>query len=88
MKPPRSLGEAILWLRTTKGWTDGELGQRSGLARTTINDFINNRCYPSLGSLIAIARAFNLAIAITFYNPAQPDERMEVLLTETRQQDK
>jgi len=51
------------WLKATledKGWTQGELGRRSGVSRGAISNIISKRRLPSPESCVNFAKAFNI----------------------------
>ena len=45
-------------LRTERGWSQTELGERLGVSRQTVNAIENERYDPSLPLAFVIARAF------------------------------
>ena len=49
-------------LRARRGWSQGELADRLGVSRQTINAIENGRYDPSLPLAFAIAATFGLAI--------------------------
>ena len=49
-------------LRTERGWSQTELGERLGVSRQTINAIENERYDPSLPLAFVIARVFGLPI--------------------------
>jgi len=53
-------------LRTERGWSQTELGERLGVSRQTVNAIENERYDPSLPLAFQIARAFSLAIEQIF----------------------
>ena len=53
-------------LRTERGWSQTELGERLGVSRQTVNAIENERYDPSLPLAFLIARAFGLAIEQIF----------------------
>jgi putative transcriptional regulator len=53
-------------LRTERGWSQTELGERLGVSRQTVNAIENERYDPSLPLAFQIARAFGLAIEQIF----------------------
>ena len=53
-------------LRTERGWSQTELGERLGVSRQTVNAIENERYDPSLPLAFGIARAFGLAIEQIF----------------------
>ncbi|HLP02910.1 MAG TPA: helix-turn-helix transcriptional regulator [Opitutaceae bacterium] len=57
-------------LRTEKGWSQGELADRLGVSRQTINAIEGERYDPSLPLAFAIARLFRSRIEDLF----EPDE--------------
>ena len=53
-------------LRTERGWSQTELGERLGVSRQTVNAIENERYDPSLPLAFVIARAFGLTIEQIF----------------------
>ena len=53
-------------LRTQRGWSQMELGERPKVSRQTINAIENLRCDPSLPLAFEIARVFEMPIEATF----------------------
>ena len=53
-------------LRTERGWSQTELGERLGVSRQTVNAIENERYDPSLPLAFQIARAFGLTIEQIF----------------------
>ena len=53
-------------LRTERGWSQTELGERLGVSRQTVNAIENERYDPSLPLAFQIARAFSLTIEPIF----------------------
>ena len=53
-------------LRTERGWSQTELGERLGVSRQTVNAIENERYDPSLPLAFQIARAFGLTIEQVF----------------------
>ena len=54
-------------LRTERGWSQTELGERLGVSRQTVNAIENERYDPSLPLAFLIARAFALPIEQLFF---------------------
>jgi len=54
-------------LRTERGWSQSELGERLGVSRQTVNAIENERYDPSLPLAFLIARAFGLTIEQLFF---------------------
>jgi putative transcriptional regulator len=54
-------------LRTERGWSQTELGERLGVSRQTVNAIENERYDPSLPLAFVIARAFALPIEQLFF---------------------
>ncbi|MBW8760095.1 MAG: helix-turn-helix transcriptional regulator [Burkholderiales bacterium] len=53
-------------LRSERGWSQTELGERLGVSRQTVNAIENQRYDPSLPLAFQIARAFGLTIEQIF----------------------
>jgi putative transcriptional regulator len=54
-------------LRTGRGWSQTELGERLGVSRQTVNAIENERYDPSLPLAFLIAKAFALPIEQLFF---------------------
>jgi putative transcriptional regulator len=54
-------------LRTARGWSQTELGERLGVSRQTINAIENERYDPSLPLAFLISKAFGLPIEQLFF---------------------
>jgi putative transcriptional regulator len=54
-------------LRTERGWSQTELGERLGVSRQTVNAIENERYDPSLPLAFLISRAFGLSIEQLFF---------------------
>ena len=53
-------------LRTARGWSQGELGERLSVSRQTVNAIENERYDPSLPLAFAIAKLFKCRIEDVF----------------------
>jgi len=53
-------------LRSERGWSQTELGERLGVSRQTVNAIENGRYDPSLPLAFTIARIFELTIEQVF----------------------
>ena len=53
-------------LRAERGWSQGELAERVGVSRQTINAIETERYEPSLGLAIKLARLFGLPVERVF----------------------
>jgi len=59
-------------LRQANGWSQGELGERLGVSRQTINALESGKCDPALSLAFRIARLFGESIERLFlYEDAQ-----------------
>jgi putative transcriptional regulator len=56
----------IRLLRAEKGWSQGELADRVGVSRNSINSVENGKFDPSLPLAFRIAHAFGLAVEEVF----------------------
>ena len=54
-------------LRTERGWSQTELGERLGVSRQTVNAIENERYDPSLPLAFVISKAFQLPIEQLFF---------------------
>ncbi len=57
---------AVRQLRADRGWSQGELGQRLGVSRQTVNAIENGKYDPSLPLAFKIARLFGRRIEDIF----------------------
>jgi putative transcriptional regulator len=58
---------SIRELRTERGWSQTELGERLGVSRQTVNAIENERYDPSLPLAFLIAKVFALPIEQLFF---------------------
>lgn len=58
--------ERIKQLLTAQGWTKYKLAKESGLAQSTIINIFNHNTVPSIVTLEAICKAFNITLAQFF----------------------
>ena len=56
-------------LRAERGWTQGDLAERLGVSRQTINAIETEKYEPSLSLAFSIARLFALRIDEVFDGP-------------------
>ncbi|MEQ9724666.1 helix-turn-helix transcriptional regulator [Pseudomonas sp. WHRI 8822A] len=56
-------------LRTARGWSQAELGERLGVSRQTVNAIETGRYDPSLPLAFKIARLFERSIETIFQAP-------------------
>jgi len=54
-------------LRTHQGWSQGELGERLGVSRQTVNAIETEKYDPSLPLAFRVARLFGKRIEDVFY---------------------
>ena len=54
-------------MRTERGWSQTELGERLGVSRQTVNAIENERYDPSLPLAFLISKAFGLPIEQLFF---------------------
>ena len=59
-------------LRSERGLSQGELAQKLGVSRQTINAIENDRYTPTLGLAIAIARFFDKSVEEVFHADGKP----------------
>lgn len=60
------IGEQIKRIRKTKGFTQNELAEFSGLSRSYLSDIENNRKNPSVETVKKLAESFNMKLVISF----------------------
>lgn len=60
-----TVASQVLDMRTKRGWTQKQLAKHSGLSTLTIHR-IENKKNTSVGALIAIAAAFDVALMVSF----------------------
>jgi putative transcriptional regulator len=53
-------------LRTEKQWSQGQVAQRTGVARQTINAIENSRSVPTLELALKLAQAFDRTVEQLF----------------------
>lgn len=53
-------------LRATRGWSQGDLADRAGVSRQTINAIETERYEPSLGLALQLARLFGKPVEEIF----------------------
>jgi putative transcriptional regulator len=58
-------------LRGERGWSQGDLGDRLGVSRQSVNAIETGRYDPSLPLAFRIAELFGLAIEQVFESPSQ-----------------
>ena len=58
-------GEDIRRLRKGKSWTQQELADRVGVAKTTVLDWEKDRYFPEGKNLANLARALSVSMAIS-----------------------
>jgi len=58
-------------LRTTRGWSQQELGERLEVSRQSVNAIETGRYDPSLPLAFRIAELFGLAIEDVFVSPSK-----------------
>lgn len=56
----------ITGMRSARGWSQGELAQRVGVSRQTINSIETGRFEPSLGLALKLARLFAQPVEALF----------------------
>ena len=56
-------------LRSVRGWTQEELGQRLGVSRQAVNALETEKHDPSLDLAFRIARLFGKSVEAIFENP-------------------
>ena len=60
--------------RTTKGWSQGELANRLGVTRQTINAVETNRYDPSLPLALRAAKLLGVPVDTLFLDDWEPQE--------------
>jgi putative transcriptional regulator len=63
---PVAMRNTLPELRAQRGWTQGELAERLGVSRQTVNAVETERYEPSLSLAFAIAKLFELPIETIF----------------------
>jgi putative transcriptional regulator len=61
-------------LREAKGWSQGELAQRLGVSRQTINAVETDKYDPSLPLALRMARLFGVAVTKLFVDHWEPEK--------------
>lgn len=54
------LGQRILELRSSCGWSQVELAKRLGVAKQTVSNWENENIQPSIEMLVRLAKTFNV----------------------------
>ena len=62
-------------LRAERGWTQGELAERAGVSRQTINVIETGKYDPSLPLAFALARIFEARIEDVFFPDGTSSQR-------------
>lgn len=60
--------------REAKGWSQGELAQRLGVSRQTINAVETDKYDPSLPLALHMAKLFGVAVPELFVDHWEPEE--------------
>lgn len=66
------LGQRIKGLRLGRGWTLEQLGQQSGLARSTLSKIENGQMSPTYDALLKLARGLQMDLAALVAAQAEP----------------
>lgn len=66
-----SIAQAVFDLRTQRGWSQGELAQRSGTKQPAISAVENAVTLPTLGKLLRIADALGVRVKVTLEEPGE-----------------
>jgi putative transcriptional regulator len=61
-------------VREAKGWSQGELAQRLGVSRQTVNAVETDKYDPSLPLALRMAKLFGLAVPELFIDDWEPKE--------------
>ena len=61
-------------LREAKGWSQGELAQRLGVSRQTINAVETDKYDPSLPLALRMAKLFGVAVTKLFVDHWEPQK--------------
>ena len=61
-------------LREAKGWSQGELAQRLGVSRQTINAVETDKYDPSLPLALRLAKLFGVAVTKLFVDHWEPEK--------------
>lgn len=60
-------------LMNQRGWTDGTLAARAGMARVRVNRIKNGRARPTVREALLLAAAFALPVASVFHLDTSAD---------------
>jgi putative transcriptional regulator len=63
---PRAVITKVREYRAERSWSQGELAERAGVSRQTINAIETGRYEPSLGLALHLARLFGCAVEELF----------------------
>lgn len=58
-------------MRTSRGWTQGQLAERSGIHLRTIVRIELGQAYPQLGTLRKLARGFDMPVGELISGPTE-----------------
>jgi len=62
-------------MREGRGWSQGELAQRLGVSRQTINAVETDKYDPSLPLALRMAKLFGVAVPELFVDTWEPEEK-------------
>lgn len=79
--------EKIRYLRDARKWSEYRLSEESGIPQSTISSWFRHKAVPSVASLEAICKAFNITLSQFFYNdeqtsPLTEDQKKLITLTQ------
>lgn len=63
--------DKIRELRDARKWSEYKLSEESGIPQSTISSWFRHKAVPSVASLEAICKAFNITLSQFFYNEDQ-----------------
>jgi len=69
-----AVSNCISRLLYDRGWSDGDLAERTGLSRSRVNRIKNRRLAPTVHDALRIARALERAVEEVFVLEAGADE--------------
>lgn len=73
----RTLGAAIRTHRTSRGWTQAELGEHAGVSRRFVSELeAGLRTGAELSRVFAVLRALHLAVTLTDSGPESFDDAL------------
>ncbi len=77
------ISERLKQLRTTKGLTQSDVEERTGLSRTYVSAVENGHTVPAVETLEKFARALEVPMYVLFYDGTEPPKAIPEATKET-----